>query len=61
MPTIRCTGCVSGLQHGLLQLDGVGDVSGDPAVKTLIVTYDRRKTDEDTIRAAIAALGHRAG
>ena len=58
VPSIHCMGCVTILQRGLLQLDGVEEVTGDPAAKTLAVTYRRDRTNEAAIRGEIIALGH---
>lgn len=58
VPSIHCMGCVTILQRGLLQLDGVEEVTGDPAARTLTVTYRRHRTDEAAIRGEIMALGH---
>ncbi|HID61874.1 MAG TPA: cation transporter, partial [Anaerolineae bacterium] len=58
VPSIHCMGCVAALQRRLLQLDGVEEVTGDPAARTLTVIYRRDQTDTVTIQEEIVALGH---
>jgi len=58
VPSIHCMGCVATLQRGLLQLDGVEDVAGEPTARTLTVTYRRDQTGAAAIRGEIVALGH---
>ncbi len=58
IPSIHCMSCVTTLQHSLLRLDGVEDVTGDHSDKTLVVTYRRAQTNAASIREKIVALGH---
>jgi len=61
VPTIHCQGCVDTLTAGLTMQDGVLDVSGDPAAKTLAVTFDPGRFVPGNISDAIIQLGHRVG
>ncbi|MBA91278.1 MAG: heavy metal translocating P-type ATPase [Phyllobacteriaceae bacterium] len=59
VPSIHCQGCVDTLTAGLTMQDGILDVSGDPAAKTLAVTFDPRRLASRNISDAITRLGHR--
>jgi len=61
VPTIHCQGCVDTLTAGLTMQDGVLDVSGDSAAKTLAVTFDPGRLVPGNISDAIIQLGHRVG
>ncbi|MEO4045322.1 heavy metal translocating P-type ATPase [Hoeflea sp.] len=61
VPSIHCQGCVDTLTAGLTMQDGILDVSGDPAAKTLTVTFDPGRLASRNISDAIIRLGHRVG
>jgi copper chaperone CopZ len=47
VPDILCGGCASAIQKALGSTDGVSQVSGEVAAKTVTVTHDEKATPED--------------
>ena len=61
VPSIRCQGCVDTLTAGLTMHNGILEVNGNPAEKTLAVTFDPSAIASGDLADIIARLGHRVG
>lgn len=57
---LHCEHCVQAIREALLELDGVDEVAGDPAVKRITVIYRAEAIGPEGIRRAILARGYEA-
>ncbi len=58
VPGIHCQSCIRHIEQGLVALNGVKGVTGDPARKVLTVYFDRGRIGEEDVRHAISDMGY---
>ena len=58
--SMHCKNCVAKITDNVSFLKGVEDLKVSLDEKTVTVTYDPSKTDEDTLQKAIEKLGYTA-
>lgn len=58
--SIECKNCVKKVEANLPFEEGVKDMRIDLPAKTVWIKYDKRKTDEGKLAAAIRKLGYEA-
>lgn len=57
---MHCENCVKKINENIAFLKGVKDLKVSLKDQTIRIKYDRRKTDEKTLAAAINKLGYKA-
>ena len=57
---MHCANCVKKINENIAFLKGVKDLKVSLKDQTIRIKYDRRKTDEKTLAAAINKLGYKA-
>ena len=57
-PDISCGHCVMAIQRAVGRLEGVAGVEGDPASKTVTVSYDASRVKLAQIEQTMAAEGY---
>jgi copper chaperone len=57
-PNISCGHCVMAIKRAVGQLEGVASVEGDPASKTVTVSYDPSRVSLARIEETMAAEGY---
>ncbi|NQV52858.1 MAG: mercuric transport protein MerTP [Flavobacteriales bacterium] len=55
---MTCTGCEEHITHAVSELEGIKEVKASYEKGTATVEFDKTKTDEDKITAAINATGY---
>ena len=55
-----CDECVRNLREPLMKLSGVTEVTADPKVERVWVTFDARKIQEAAVHEAIERSGYKA-
>ncbi|MEW5958196.1 MAG: heavy metal translocating P-type ATPase [Chloroflexota bacterium] len=59
IPNMHCEHCLASIQEAARKLDGVEEVTGDPARQVVTVTYRQGMLEPDGIREAIIERGFR--
>lgn len=57
VPEIHCAGCVRSIEAGVVALEGIADVRGDAAEKTVVVRYNPSVVTSEEIEEAIEKRG----
>jgi Cd2+/Zn2+-exporting ATPase len=60
VPEMDCASCVAKIQGHLNRVDGVLGVEGSPVARTLTVSWDPDRLDEERVRGEVARLGYEA-
>ena len=58
---MTCGSCAGTIEKTLLGKPGVGEVTVDVAAAQVVVVYDARATNPETLAAAVTAAGYQSG
>jgi copper chaperone CopZ len=58
---LGCSSCSAIIEHKLVKLDGIENVTVNPVTDTVLVEYDPRRVTAEEVRTFLRKLGYDAG